>query len=89
MKLISGGLVKVIEFDKGLIVLHYTDGMMQRPGTTELAVMPVESVGEFLSRYLHARTGGPFAAAGKSVEESLKQALEGAVVLKHALQEKG
>lgn len=88
MNLTAGKIVKVVEFDKGILILNALDGMMQRPGTVELAVMPIESVGEFLSRYFHARTGGPFAAAGKSPEEALKQALDGAVILRHALEGK-
>jgi len=68
---------KVVEFDKGILILNALDNMMNRPGAVELIMSDPKTIGEYLLRYLHARSKG---AAGVSMREAHKQALQGAIV---------
>lgn len=72
-------LYKVVEFDHGVIVLNALDKMTDRPSAVELIVADIRTCGEYLARYLHARGDG---AAGKSMAEAHRQALQGAIVVK-------
>jgi hypothetical protein len=70
-------LYKVIEFGGGILILNALD-KLDRPHT-ELVIADIRTCGEYLLRYLHARGDG---AAGKSMEEAHRQALQGAIVVK-------
>lgn len=70
-------LYKVVEFDKGIILLNALDSMPGRQ-CVELVMADAKTCGEYLARYLHARGEG---AAGKTIEQAHKEALAGAKVV--------
>ena len=70
-------LYKVVEFAKGVMILNALD-KLDRPHV-ELVIADARTCGEYLVRYLHARADG---AAGKTMAEAHRQALQGAIVVK-------
>jgi hypothetical protein len=77
--LINGfALFKVVEFSQGIALLNALDKMEGRDHV-ELIVADARTCGEYLTRYLHARSEG---AAGKTMAEAHRQALQGAIVVK-------
>jgi len=77
MLIYDGALYKVVEFDKGILILNALDNMTNRPGATELIVADSKTIGEYLMKYLHARP-----KAGISIRDAHKQALVGAMVVR-------
>lgn len=71
-------LYKVVEFEGGILLMNALDKMTDRKNV-ELVIADVRTCGEYLARYLYARGDG---AAGKSMAEAHRQALEGAIVVK-------
>lgn len=71
-------LYKIIEFDKGVLLANYLDKMNDRQHV-ELIVGDARTCAYYLARYLHARGNG---AAGISMPEAHRQALEGLTVVK-------
>jgi hypothetical protein len=70
-------LYKVVEFEQGILLLNALDKMDRKH--VELVVADARTCGEYLVRYLHARADG---AAGKSMVEAHRQALQGAIVVR-------
>ena len=77
MQIIDGAYFKVIEFDKGIVIVNALDGV-NRTEARELIVANARSIGEYLLRYLHAR------ANGKTQSEAHQQAIKDAVVVDRA-----
>jgi len=71
-------LYKVVEFDTGILILNALDKLEHRR-CVELIHADARTCAEYLLRYLHARSDG---AAGKSMVEAHRQALQGAIVVK-------
>ena len=71
-------LYKVIETANGLALINALD-KSNRPDVVELVVADARTCAEYMLRYIHARADG---AAGKTMAEAHRQALEGAVVVK-------
>jgi len=68
-------LYKVVEFDKGVIILNAVDSMMKRPDAHYLIVADFATCGEYLARYCFER------AQGKDVVTAHQAALKGARVI--------
>lgn len=69
MKIEGEALYKIVEFDKGIIILNALDTMPGRPEAVGLIAGKPSVIGEYLVRYMHAR------GEGKNIREAHKQAL--------------
>jgi hypothetical protein len=76
-----GAIYKVVEFNKGIIVLNGLDNMMQRPDAIELVVADGQTCGEYLMKYLYLRCRG---AAGVDRKIAHEEALQGLIVIRKA-----
>lgn len=74
---------KVIEFDKGILILDSNEKMMNRPDALELVTGDIKGIVEYLPRYLHARQ------FTDDVRNAHRQALRGAGVKLGALDQQG
>lgn len=69
MKLEKTALYKLIEFDKGLLIVNAIDSMMDRPGTRELIISTPGGIAEYMQHFIHAK------ANGRNTSEAHEQAM--------------
>lgn len=77
MKIEGEALYKVVEFEKGIIILNALDTMSDRPEAVGLIAGKPNVIGEYIVRYLHARS------KGKDIRAAHQEALgKDAIVLR-------
>ena len=76
-------LYKVVEFDKGIVILHQDDNLGGRNDMVPLIIADMPTICEYLPRYHELR------AAGVEWREAHQRALEGAVVVDPGVQMPG
>lgn len=65
---------KVVEFDGGILIMGAKDNL-QRPGVEQLIVADSETIGVYITRYMHGRE------MGKTVNDAHRDALKGASII--------
>ena len=81
MKIFDGGVLKVIEFEQGIVILNALDNVPNVRNPVELVMADPRTLGEVLLKYLHLRSKG---AAGMDQMTAIRQACVGHIVVRRA-----